>query len=101
MPMKGLRILSKAISAVSESETAFMNSAALSVFSSVVIISQEASAAIAAVPSLSSAMPTPMPTANRTAILSMRALPAFTRNIPSSGTNPVTSPPCMDVGHRR
>ena len=48
----------------------------------VVIISQEAKAARAAVPSLSSAIPTPTPITNKSAMLSINAAPALIRKNP-------------------
>ena len=97
--MKGFSILPNARRVSSPTENSSRNGFTLSGLSSVVIMSQEASAASADVPSLSSAIPTPTPTANRIAMLSISALPAFTRNIPSIGIKPAASPPCIVEGH--
>ena len=71
------------------------------VLNSVVIISQEARAARPPVPSWSSDMPTPTPITNNSAILSIRAPPAFTRKIPIIGPIPVISPPCILAGQSK
>ena len=63
-----------------------------------VIINHDANAARPAVPSLSSAIPTPTPITKRIAMLSIKAPPAFTRKKPIISTIPVTSPPCMVDG---
>ena len=99
--MKGFSVLANAKSVSSPAENTSKNGFTLSGLSSVVIISQEASAASAEVPSLSSAIPTPTPTAKRIAMLSISALPAFTKNIPAIGMNPAASPPCIVAGHIR
>ena len=67
--------------------------------SRLVIISQDASAASADVPSWSSDIPTPTPITKRIAILSINAPPAFTRKKPSLGRKPTISPPCIVAGH--
>ena len=66
---------------------------------SVVSISQEARAAMAPVPSFFSDIPTPTPIANRIAMLSIKAPPAFTRNRPIRFAMPEISPPCIVAGH--
>ena len=68
---------------------------------SVVIINQEASAAIPPVPSFFSDIPTPTPIAKRIAMLSIKAPPALTKNRPIKGTTPSISPPCMVAGHNK
>ena len=76
IPINGFAILSNANVEVSDR---VLITETFAVESRFVIISQEASAERAAVPSLSSAIPTPIPIANRIAILSIKAPPAFTR----------------------
>ena len=68
---------------------------------SVVSISQEARAAMAPVPSFFSDIPTPTPIANRIAMLSIKAPPAFTRNRPIRFAAPWISPPCIVAGHNQ
>ena len=97
--MNGFPILSKAIRPFSVRDG--ISFTTLSVFRSVVIISQATSASSPAMPSRSSARPTPTPTANSSGILSSSAPPAFTRYMPITGSTPLTSPPCIVAGHSR
>ncbi len=53
-----------------------------------------------AVPSVSSAIPTPTPTANKIGILSTNAPPAFTKKKPNIFAKPLISPPCIVAGQR-
>ena len=96
IPINGFAILSNASVLSAFSAIDGINVVTTPVESRLVIISQDASAASAAVPSLSSAIPTPM--TNSHAILSIKAPPAFTRKNPISAFAPVISPPCMVAG---
>ena len=99
IPMKGLAILSNASTLLALSAIAGRMVVTNPVDSSVVIINQDTSAAKPPVPSFFSDMPTPTPSTNNSAMLSIRAAPAFTKNSPNSCKDPVTSPPCMVAGH--
>ena len=101
IPMNGFAILSNARVLVWLSAIDGMMVETTPVERSVVIISQDARAAIPPVPSFFSDMPTPTPIANRIAMLSMRAPPAFTRNRPIRFAAPEMSPPCMVAGHSK
>ena len=68
-------------------------------FSSVVIIRYETIPARPPTPSLSSDIPRPTPIANKIAMLSIKAPPAFTRRKPIVCSRPTTSPPCIVEGH--
>ena len=70
------------------------------VFNNVVIISHDANAATPPVPSLSLDKPTPTPITNKSAILSIKAPPALTKNKPIKGITPLISPPCIAPGHK-
>ena len=101
IPMNGFWILSKASVFVALSAMDGMIVVTTPVERSVVIISQDARAAIPPVPSFFSDIPTPTPIAKRIAMLSIRAAPAFTRNRPIRFTAPEISPPCIVAGHSR
>ena len=98
IPINGFAILSNASVLSAFSAIDGINVVTTPVESRLVIISQDASAASAAVPSLSSAIPTPTPMTNSHAILSIKAPPAFTRKNPISAFAPAMSPPCMVAG---
>ena len=99
IPMNGFAILLNASVLVALSAIAGIKVVTTPVERRFVIINQDARAASAAVPSLSSAIPTPTPITNRIAMLSINAPPAFTRKNPIISRIPVTSPPCMVDGH--
>ena len=65
--------------AISETSSKVIKLATAPVLSNVVIINHDTKAAKPAVPSLSSAIPTPTPITNNRAMLSITAPPALTR----------------------
>ena len=99
IPINGFAILLNASTFVSFSAITGINVVTTPVERRFVIINHDAKAARAAVPSLSSAIPTPTPITKRIAMLSIKAPPAFTRKKPIISTIPETSPPCMVDGH--
>ena len=101
IPINGFAILLNARVLVALSATDGIIVVTTPVERSVVIINQEASAAIPPVPSFFSDIPTPTPIANRMAMLSIKAPPAFTKNRPIKFAAPWISPPCMVAGHSK
>ena len=101
IPIKGFAILSNASVLVASSAMEGIMVVTNPVDRSVVSISQEARAAMAPVPSFFSDIPTPTPIANRIAMLSIKAPPAFTRNRPIRFATPWISPPCIVAGHNQ
>ena len=101
IPIKGFAILLNASVLVASSAMEGIMVVTNPVDRSVVSISQEARAAIAPVPSFFSDIPTPTPMANRIAMLSIKAPPAFTRNRPIRFATPEISPPCIVAGHNQ
>ena len=99
IPINGFAIFPNARDLFTSSAIEGINAVTVPTASRFVIISQDASAARPAVPSWSSAIPTPTPITNRIAILSISAPPAFTRKKPTRFRNPFISPPCIVDGH--
>ena len=99
IPINGLTILSKAIVLTAFSAIDGMIVVTKPVPRSVVIISHDTRAASPPVPSWSSAIPTPTPITKSSAMWSINAAPAFTKNKPKSIFAPVISPPCIVAGH--